>query len=304
MPRVSILLTCFNHIGYLPMCYKSILDQTFKDYEVIAIDDGSTDGTRAWLKEHVEGATLILNETNLGTYASLNVALKAAKGEYIAIFNDDDLWAPTKLQRQVEMLDDNAEMGLVHTDGGFIDGENRIIKGSPLGFDFPRTENGDISVALVYQNKIIASAVLVRKTCFDNLGLFNPNYFGSGDWEMWIRIAENWHVGFIDQKLTYYRVHGSNASHKLDRIWHDDEILRKWLVPRIDRYREHYDDASVRRAKCHNYAALGTVLTLNGHPSEGRKAYAKSLSEDPFRFKSVLRYMATYLPTKLFRKLN
>lgn len=304
MARVSVLLTCYNHIKFLPACYQGILDQTFTDLEIIAIDDGSKDGTREWLTENAKGATLIFNETNLGTYASLNVALSKATGEFIAVLNDDDLWAPDKLKRQVELLDKNPDMGLVHTDGEFIDGEDKKLEGSPLGFEFPRTESGDVSLDLVYQNKIIASAVLVRRACFDQLGTFNEAYFGSGDWEMWIRVSEKWKVGFVKEFLTFYRVHGTNASHKLDRIWRDDEMLRKWLAPRLEHYDERFQKGLVKRAMSHNYAALGTVLTLNGHPKEGRKAYAKSLKEAPFRLKSAMRYLATFLPRDTFRKLN
>ena len=289
MARVSILFTCFNHIKYLPAAFQSILDQTFADWEIIAIDDGSTDGTREWLSEQPQYITRIFNETNLGTYASLNVAMKAAKGEYVAVFNDDDLWAPTKLEKQVAMLDGNPSIGLVHTDGTFIDGAGQEMPGSPLGFEFPRFETGDVSLALVYQNKIIASAALARRRCFLELGGFNEDYFGSGDWEMWIRIAEKWKVGFVPEPLTFYRVHGTNASHKLERIWRDDV--------------SRFEPRDVSRAKSHNYAALGTVLTLNGQPSEGRAMYASSLKEQPGRIKSMLRYAATYLPPSLFRKL-
>ncbi len=302
MPRVSILLTCYNHIRYLPECYAAIQAQTFKDFEIIAIDDGSTDGSRDWLTSNATGATLIFNEQNLGTYASLNVALARAKGEFVAILNDDDLWAPAKLKEQLALFEANPDVGLVHTDGGFIDGDGKTVEGSPLGFEFPRTETGDVGLALVYQNKIIASAALVRKRCFDELGGFNEGYFGSGDWEMWIRVAEKWKVGFVPEKLTFYRVHGENASHKLDRIWRDDEKLRSWLAPRLDSYGPRFDEVDLKRAKAHNYAALGTVLTLNGKAGEGRMAYAKSLKEQPGRFKSRLRYALTYLPTPLFRR--
>lgn len=158
MPLVSILLTCFNHIRFLPAAYEGILNQTFKDFEIIAIDDGSTDGTREWLSDRKEPITCIFNENNLGTYASLNVALKRSSGECVAILNDDDLWAPQKLEKQLALLDSADEVGLVHTDGSFIDGAGNPMEGTPLGFEFPRFETGDVLLGLVYQNKIIASA--------------------------------------------------------------------------------------------------------------------------------------------------
>lgn len=304
MPRVSILLTCFNHIRFLPAAYEAVLSQTFKDWEIIAIDDGSTDGTREWLADRTEPITRIFNERNLGTYASLNVALTQASGEFIAILNDDDLWAPEKLAKQVAMMDANPEVGLVHTDGSFIDGDDKPMEGSPLGFEFPRFETGDVLLGLVYQNKIIASAALARGSCFEQLGTFNDAFFGSGDWEMWFRIAEQWKVGFVPEALTFYRVHGGNASHKLERIWKDDQMLREWIAGELDKVESNrFPENDLRRAKAHNYACLGTVKALNGDTSGGREAYAKSIQLAPERMKSYLRYAATLLPAPVFRKL-
>lgn len=303
-PRVSVLLTCYNHLAYLPAAFQSVLEQTCSDWEIVAIDDGSTDGSREWLRQRADRATLVFNEPNLGTYASLNRALEHATGELIAILNDDDLWAPTKLERQIALLDRRPKVGLVHTDGGFIDGEGRPMPGTPLGFEFPRTETGDVLLDLLYANKIIASAALVRRACFEQLGGFNPDYFGSGDWEMWLRIAERWGIGFCAEPLTFYRVHGENASHKLDRIWQDDQRLREWIRERAPSYAERgYETARLRAAVAHNEACLGTVRTLNGDPAGGREAYARSIRLRPDRVKSYLRLAATYLPKSVFRRI-
>lgn len=300
-----MLLTCYNHIRYIPACWEGLTAQTFRDFEVVAIDDGSSDGTREWLRENAKGSTCIFNESNLGTYGSLNRALESAQGEFVAILNDDDLWAPEKLARQVEIFESHPEIGLVHTDGGFIDGEGKAIEGSPLGFDFPRTETGNVVVALLHANKIIASAAMVRRSCFESIGGFNEDYFGSGDWEMWLRIAERWPIGYVDVPLTFYRVHGENASHKLERIWQDDERLRKWIRTRYDEYgRQGLPEEELRRAQAHNEACLGTVLVLNGKTAESREAFRRSLELDPTRFKSRLRLLATYtLPRPIWRKV-
>lgn len=303
MPRVSILLTCYNHIAYLPTAVDSIRSQTFSDYEIIAIDDGSNDGTREWLTKNLTEHKLIFTETNLGTYGALNRALEEATGELIAVFNDDDVWLPKKLEAQIALLDANPKVGLVHTDGYFIDGKGDRQEGTPLGFEFPRFETGDVALGLVYMNKIIASAALARRACFDEVGVFNPEYFGSGDWEMWCRIADKWLVGFVNEPLTLYRVHGANASHKLERIWRDDEKLRTWLIPRLEGYKERFPAPELNRAIAHNYAALGTVQTLNGNASGGRASYGRSIKAQPSRLKSYLRWAATFLPKSAFRKL-
>lgn len=304
MPRVSILLTCYNHIRYLPAAVEGVRAQTFHDFEVIALDDGSTDGTREWLAElNDERVKLVFNEANLGTYGTLNVGLNHATGDFIAVLNDDDVWHPTKLEKQLALFDSHPKVGLVHTDGRFIDGGGQVLEGNPLGFAFPRTETGDVLLALMDANKIIASAVLVRRECFDKLGGFNDAYFGSGDWEMWYRIAEHYDIGYVAEPLTDYRVHGTNASHKLDRIWKDDQMLREWIAARTSSYVGRFSPDDLRRAEAHNWACLGTVRTLNGDHSGGRDAYRKSLELDPGRWKSRARMLATFLPRSVFRKL-
>jgi glycosyltransferase involved in cell wall biosynthesis len=297
MPRVTILLTCYNHRKYLPAAVEGVRAQTFRDYEVVALDDGSTDGSREWLSEQPD-LRPIFNAQNLGTYGTLNEGLRLASGELIAVLNDDDVWLPEKLERQVALLDAHPEVGLVHTGGHFIDGDGNRTEGNPLGFRFPTFETGDILRGLVFENKIIASASLVRRACFDAVGDFNPSYFGSGDWEMWWRICERYAAGFVDAPLTLYRVHGENASHRLERIWRDDERLREFIAERIERLDGRID----RDAEAFNQAALGTVKMLNGKTWEARQAYRRSLKLNPRRPQTLLRYLATYLGSDGFRK--
>lgn len=302
MPRVSILLTCYNHLKYLPAALEGVRSQTFTDYEIIALDDGSTDGSREWLQQQ-EGLHVVFNEKNLGTYGTLNKGLELAQGEYIAVLNDDDVWMPTKLEKQVALLDSNPKVGLVHTEGEFINGEGKVFEGEPLGFKFPRFETGDILLDLVYENKIIASAAVFRKSISDELEGYNDLYFGSGDWELWFRIAEGHHVGCVNEKLTQYRVHGANASHKLERIWRDDAMLRDWMLPRLENLEERFPQEKVIEAQAHCWAALGTVRMLNGDAKSAREAYRASLHLMPGRFKSRLRIAATYFGKAAFRKL-
>ena len=94
MPRVTVLLTCYNHLAHLPACVAGIRAQTCTDFEVVAVDDGSVDGSADWLREHAPDWTLVALPENRGTYAALNAGLARAAGEFVAIVNDDDVWAP------------------------------------------------------------------------------------------------------------------------------------------------------------------------------------------------------------------
>ncbi len=310
MPRVSIVLTCYNHLGHLKTAMGCIKSQTFTDYEIVALDDGSSDGTREWLSEtHTNEPDLplrlVFNEKNLGTYGTLNKGIEVSTGELIAVFNDDDVWAPEKLEKQVALMDSHPEIGLVHTAGYFIDDDGNEIKENPLGFDWPRTGTGDVLQELIPHNKIIASSALVRRECFEKVGEFNTDYFGSGDWEMWLRIAEEYHVGHIDEPLTLYRVHGGSASHSTDKIAKDDLRIREWMTPRLGVYAKRgWPPSVLRRIKAHHWACLGTARTWDGDVKGGRRAYVESLRLMPWRFKSTLRLLATFLPRKAFRALD
>lgn len=299
MPRVSILLTCYDHVQYLPLAVESIVAQSYKDYEIIAVDDGSKDGTREWLTNCETKLVRLFNEKNLGTYGSLNRALKSATGEFIAILNDDDLWYPQKLERQLALLDANPKIGLVHAGGVFINSHGVDMQGSPMGFGYPAFDNGDRFLELAGANKVITSAAMIRSECFKSLGGFNEKYFGSGDWEMWLRIAETWHLGFVPGKHVAYRVHPSNASNKKDRIWEDDERVRRWLIPKLEAARARYPREDVDAAMVQNYAALGTVLTWNGRKTEGRSMLGKALKLEPKRPQSWMRYAATFFPGRV-----
>lgn len=308
MPSVSILLTCYNHIRFLPAAVEGILSQTFNDYEILALDDGSRDGSREWLKEREAEGKLrcIFNEENLGTYATLNVGLQEAKGNFIAILNDDDLWAPEKLARQVSLMQANPRIGLVHTSGWFIgnDGEH-LADPAPLGFVYPSTPTGDVLALEILYNHIITSSVFVRRDCFESCGPFDPSFFGSGDWQMWLRIAQKFLVAHVDEPLAFYRVHGQNASHQKDRINEDDARIREWITGWQGEFADRVaKEQELHAAFAHNWACLGTERTWMGNAGRGRKAYGQAIRMNPRRVKTYVRWLATFLPRTVFRKLS
>jgi len=309
MPRVSVLLTCYNHLPYLREAVADLRTQTFRDFEVIVLDDGSTDGTREWLADELPKllpeARVELNPENLGTYGTLNRGLTMATGEFIAILNDDDRWAPIKLEQQVAKLDHGPEYGLVHTGGWFIDAEGQQIPGAPLDFPYPSTHSGDVFASLIYYNKVIHSSAMFRRACLERIGPYSDRFYGCGDWHLWLRISEHWHVAFLDQPLTFYRVHATNACRNVDRMNEDSLTIRHWLGERtIELQPRMTTSPEVRAALAHNFACLGTELTWAGRPAEGRAAYRDSLRIQPRRLRTYVRYGLTYLPRSWFRRLN
>ncbi len=298
-PTVSVLIPSYNHERFLPHCMQSVFDQTYTDYEIVVVDDGSRDNSVQVLQSYGDRLRLYVQE-NRGTYPTLNRLVRESRGKYLAVLNSDDLWAPTKLEQQVAILDHKPEVGLVHTGGYFIDGEGTIQPGNPLGFEWPRTPSGNIIEALVRCNKIIASSVLIRRECFERLGGFREDLFGSGDWEMWFRVALHYDIAFIDEPLTMYRVHGGNASFQHRRVYEDDVKVRTETIHahEADLWRRANSAQAMRLALAHSYACLGTEYALLGDRSSARRAYLRSLQLYPVRFKSLLRLILTFLPIR------
>lgn len=298
-PKVSVLIPSYNHARFLPAALHSVFAQTYTDYEIVVVDDGSTDGSVELLRSYGDRIRLY-TQSNRGTYPTLNRCIAESRGQYLAILNSDDLWAPIKLEKQVAMLDSHPQVGLVHTDGYFIDAEGRILPGNPLGFEWPRTPTGNIIEALVRHNKIIASSVMIRRECFERLGGFREDLFGSGDWEMWFRVALEYDIGYIDEPLTMYRVHGANASFQHRRVYEDDVKVRTETIHAYESrlWQRANDPKAMRLALAHSYACLGTEYALLGDRKRARHAYLQSLKLYPLRFKSLLRLALTYLPIK------
>jgi glycosyltransferase involved in cell wall biosynthesis len=297
MPKVSILLTCYNNLAYLGAAVDALNAQTFTDSEVIALDDGSTDGTRDWLRQfESDRFRIVFNEKNLGTYGTLNVGVGLAKGEYVAILNDDDVWAPRKLERQVAILDVEPNTGLVHTGGHFIDASGeKHPDPKPMGFEYPRTTGRNGLAQILHHNAIIASSVMIRKEVFDRCGLFDPEFYGCGDWHMWVRVADQYDVAYIDENLTYYRIHDTNAAWNLQKMKDEQFKIQQWITeqPLTER---HEGDKELARAFWLHVTYMGTECLLRGDRRGARKHYLRSLRHMPLRAKTYYRLLTTFLP--------
>lgn len=303
-PKVTVLLTCFNHLPYLKVAVDSLRAQTFRDFEVLALDDGSSDGSREWLAEQHD---LIphFHPKNLGTYGNLNFGLEHARGEFIAVMNDDDVWAPEKLARQVALLEAEPRVGLVHTSGWFIGPDGERVDGAPLGFVWPKTSERFALPELILHNRVITSSAMFRAGLVAEVGPFDPSFYGCGDWHMWLRIAVGHEVAHVDEPLTFYRVHPENACRDTDKMDDDSRRIRDWISevslgwPPSVRSKTEVD-----LALAHNLACRGTAMVWLGRAAEGRRLYMQSWKRNPKRLKNLLRWAASFLPPKVFRRLG
>ena len=208
-PKVSIVIPAYNAMTYLPDTLASVFQQTFNDFEVLLVDDGSTDRLPTWVAQAVSDPRLkLISQTNQGLSAARNTGITHSQSEYIAFLDADDLWHPTKLAQQVQWLEAHPSIGLSYTLTASIDSV-----GNPTGRVLGAEIAGNILPEMLQRNIIdCPSSVLVRRQCFDRVGLFDLTLRSIEDWEMWIRIAAVYPFAVIGKPLVYYRQHPSNMS--------------------------------------------------------------------------------------------
>ncbi|AFY92662.1 glycosyltransferase family 2 protein [Chamaesiphon minutus] len=208
-PKVSIVIPAYNAMTYLPDTLASVFQQTFYDFEVLLVDDGSTDSIQTWVAQTVfDRRVKLISQPNQGLSAARNTGITHSQSEYIAFLDADDLWHPTKLAQQVQWLDAHPTLGLIYNQTAQIDSA-----GTPTGRVLGSAISGNIWPQMLQRNIIdCPSSVLVRRQCFDRVGLFDRTLRSVEDWDMWIRIAAIYPVAVICQPLVYYRQHPSNMS--------------------------------------------------------------------------------------------
>jgi glycosyltransferase involved in cell wall biosynthesis len=294
MPLVSVVLTSYNHARYLSQAIESVLAQTLKDIEVVTIDDASRDESPAILQRYADRVKVIQHETNRGTYASLNEGIAHTSAPCIAILNSDDLWLPEKLEKQVAVMESDARIGLVHTAFRPIDADGNPIDGNPLGVRFHPNPQGDLLAELLTRNLFITSSVLFRRECLERCGWFEERLFGMGDWDMWLRIAEYYRIGYVPEVLTLYRIHGQNTMYQRERmladdLWiHEERICKR--IPELLRR----NGWRMRRALGIALAALGVIYNQRGERGKAYRAFTQSLKLYPWRLKTWLRLLVSF----------
>jgi glycosyltransferase involved in cell wall biosynthesis len=207
MPKISVVIPAYNAMTYLPKTLESVLTQTFTDFEVLIINDGSSDTILNWSASVTDPRVKLISQDNQGLSGARNTGIAQAKGEYIAFLDADDLWKPTKLEKQVRYFEDNPDVGLVHNWTILIDETDK-----PTGEQWNPHLEGNVWEQIIVINSVSSGAAIVRRCCFETVGVFARDLSGTADWDMWIRIAYRYPFAVVKEPLTLYRQHSQNMS--------------------------------------------------------------------------------------------
>jgi glycosyltransferase involved in cell wall biosynthesis len=232
MPQVSVIIPTYNCARYLPEALDSVLAQTYLDFEIIVVDDGSTDNTQEVLAPYGDQIRVI-RQANAGRGAARNAGILAARGEYIAFLDADDLWLPQKLEKQLALFETRPEIAWVYSDYAEF-GDSRATQTS--FFDRrglrPPPEGQILLHVLADLSITWTGTVVARRTCFERVGLFDVSFPVVQDGDMWTRLASEFEVACADEVLALYRRHPTQVTSGRNALlfdYHVWRVFRKFL---------------------------------------------------------------------------
>lgn len=231
-PLVSVVLPTYNAAKFLSSAIESILNQTYKNVELIVVDDGSTDSTMDILKKYT-GRIKCLYQNNSGPNAARNTGILAAKGKLIAYQDADDVSLPTRIEEQVKFLLNNPEKSMVHTGMTNINSD---------GVREPRLGRIGTTFELLQNNFVHNGTVMHWKYVFDTIGMWDR----TGDWGLYVRMSEKFEIGCIIDCLYNRNLHGDNISKTCRRL-NDRLITLEMFKDRYDRKREMWMAFKIKR---------------------------------------------------------
>ena len=245
-PKISICIPTYNRAKYLVETLRTILNQTFTDFELIISDDGSTDDTSELIKcIRDERLKYTRNETNLGLYENWNYCINLAKGDYIAIYHDHDLYESTLVKESVDILDSNKNIGFIFSGIRYIDDNGKALQtivekhlgGFVSGHKLVRR------MATKWNSLIAAPTVMVRKDAYEHAGLYNADLGYGADLDMWVRLLLKYDSYYIARPMVDLRVRTPNCPVSANYSWKDIKGHAKMHLMNIERI---YKDNGVR----------------------------------------------------------
>lgn len=211
-PKISVVIPTYNKSQYLKEAIESVLNQTYQNMEVIVVDDGSIDNTREAIKSFDDPRVIYFFQENKGPAIARNTGIKKTNGKYVAFLDSDDLWLKEKLEKQVDFMEKNSEIGLLGTGCYEVTDKGRII-GKKI---FP-IKNKILQKDLIKYNPFIQSSVMIKKEVFDKVGLYDEKFRESEDYELWLRIAENCKIANLVEPLVMKRYYREGLSPTKDK---------------------------------------------------------------------------------------
>jgi len=277
MPNVSVIITTYNRAEYVTKAIESVLSQTYQDWELVIVDDGSVDETPKVVSRYLtdDGKVRYLRQTNQGLSAARNRGITETHGKYVAFLDDDDWWVPEKLKTQVAFMEAQPDVGLSYTRIRIIRETNGRLDDSTI---IP-VKMATTFEEIIGESFIPASTVLIRRDCLENLDWFKSDAVPQEDVELWLRFVQKWKIGTLDIPLTIMK--------KSDRVQlsQDDVKSAQKKIEIVNSAEllpgnESYKNLKVKHC-ARLYYQLGRVYVEAGRYGEAAMSFLKALTTYP-----------------------
>jgi len=292
MTKISVIIPTYNRANLIGKSIQSVLNQTYQDFEIIVVDDSSTDSTEDVIKNLDDLRIIyIRHKENKGPSAARNTGIKVANGEYIAFQDSDDEWFPEKLEKQLDLFNNSAhEVGVVYS--GFYRIEPDKKRYIPL--NRVTQKEGNIHNELLKGNFIGAPAVLIKKKCFEKTN-FDEDLHALEDWDLWIGISKYYDFRYINQALfqSYY-TQNSVSTDQNKTI----DALKIILMNHLDDFNKH------KKILSKHYFKIGVRLCSNGDLKNGRDYLIKAVNAHYLNIKALLMIFISFLGQNMVLKIT
>ena len=288
-PMVSVIVPTYNRVHLLRETIESIMSQTFNDLELIIVDNVSEDGTEEYVNGLEDPRIRYYRNSNNGIIAvNRNLGIKNSKGKYIAFCDDDDLWLPHKLRKQVEFMEKNGDVGLCCAYEATIDlrGEMQCFPGK----DSMAFQYYDFN-SLIKCNHIDCCTAMVRAACLKFIGGFDEDrkLFGIEDYDLWLMIAREYEIARLPFVLAKHRRHSGNLSpNKVGMCINWLRVLQKYEDMR------NVDSKTLNLTRGIVYRRL--FIRMNLRRDNGAKRYAMEAVKSPFNILNYICFCISLLP--------
>jgi glycosyltransferase involved in cell wall biosynthesis len=278
---VSVIIPTYNRRNYIRESLDSVLAQDFYDFEVIVVDDGSTDGTEEEVRPYQDRICYTRQE-NKGAGAARNVGIRKARGQYIAFMDSDDLSRPHHLKCLSSFLDRNPECAMVVGNGGYLEGNYRNRSTIISAKRVKRLEQRGITVKELFDGRVVRlQGTMTRKTVFEEIGLLDEWFRLSYDLDLALRIIKDHQIGFINEEVYLWRQHGDNISS-------NDELRSRENLRALEKLAADFPEGVEQIGKrafdslcAHRYYRLAKALARKGDVKGAREAIGEAVALRP-----------------------
>ncbi len=285
---VSIIIPTYNRAHLINRAIKSVLSQTLQNFEIIVVDDNSNDNVEEIVKGfNDERIIYVLHKKTRGGSAARNTGIKKSRGKYIAFLDDDDKWLPAKLEKQIEKFYSSSDkVALIYGWAEIRDENGKLSKELKPG------RRGETLTQILKGNFLPSSTVVVKRECFNNVGLFDEEFKSCQDREMWTRIAMHYNVEVILENLAQIYRHGGSS------IGGSSKKVTYGYYQYFTKFQKEYLQCNMRKELSQNLGWVGYKLAKAGYHKESKESFKLSFKYDKTNLKNYIRFWGASILSK------